>query len=99
MVDVVGNGPEGSWRGQRASQGGIEGESLISWTMRVLEVLNLLSFLYLCIFFILCRLMPLVNTLLFYHSISTFYSTCFAWRYALDLGLLVVIRSLVVYLA
>ena len=83
--------------GLRASQGSIEGESLVGWIMRVLEMLNLLSFLYLCIFFILCRLTPLVNTLLLRHSISTFYNTCFAWRYALDLGLLVVIRSLVVY--
>ena len=83
VVDVVDNGPEWSWRGQRASQGGIESESLVGRIMRVLEVPNLLGFVYLCIFFILCRLMPLVNTLLLCHSISTLYSTCFTRRYAL----------------
>ena len=53
VVDVVGNGPEWSWRGQRASHGGRESESLVGRIMRVLEVLNLLRFVYLCIFFIL----------------------------------------------
>ena len=69
--------------GPKASQGGIEGESLVGRIMRVLEVLNLFGFLYLCIFFILCRLIPLVNPLLFCHSVSASCSTSFTWRYAL----------------
>ena len=83
VVDVAGNVPGRSWRGQRASQGGIEGEILVGWIMRVLEVLNLLSFLYLCILFILCRLTPLVNPLPFCHFVSTPCSTSFTWGYAL----------------
>ena len=69
--------PEWSWRGKRASQSSIASKSLVGRIMRVLEVLNLLGFVYVCIFFILGRLMPLVNILLLCHSISTLYSTCF----------------------
>ena len=82
-----------------AFKGGIENESLVGLIMWVLEVLNLNTFPYLLILFILCRQVPLVNPLLFCHSASTSCSTHLAWRYALDLGLLVIIRPLVVYLA
>ena len=81
VVDVVGNGPEWSWRHQRRIESSIESESLVVWIIRVLEVLNLHSFLYLCIFFILCRLMPLVNPLPFCHSVSTSCSPSYKWTY------------------
>ena len=65
----------GSRGGHRVCQDGIEAKSLVGRVMRGQEVLDFLSFLYLCIFIILCRLVPLVNELPFCHSVRTSCST------------------------